>query len=59
MQVMQVDAGQQSAGQILWVKTSGHGPTDFRLAAVHAKHRLATSLSRGKNGMRNKSEKDL
>ena len=35
---MQVNAGQQNAGHIVWVKTIGHGPTGFRLTAVHAKH---------------------
>ena len=34
---MQVNAGQQNTGQIVWVKTSGHGPIGFRLTAVHAK----------------------
>ena len=39
-QVMQVNAGQQNAGQSVWVKTSGMSP---RLTAVHAKHEKGRS----------------
>ena len=40
---MQVNAGQQNAGRIVWVKTSGHGSTGFRLTAIRAKQEKGRS----------------
>ena len=43
-QVMQVEAGQQNAGQTTQVKTSGHEPMGFRLTAVQTKREEGRSM---------------